>query len=106
MPVISATTRLVAGSMRWMLSPAAFVWTMRTEPAAPRASGARTTASARDLSILIIISVGLRHETPAAPAHPLARAASTDAGGFARRPVARFRLLQVARRADLLEQTE
>src|SRR5207302_3456482 len=123
MPVISATTLFVAGSMRWMLSPAALVWTMRTEPAAPRVGGAVSrTTRAREVVFIYCatlytkstltrcapraISVRPRHDSSSAAADLVVPAVFSGAGGFTRRAVARFRLLQVARRADLPEQTE
>ena len=35
MSLITSTTLLVAGSIRWMLSPAALVWMMRATDVAP-----------------------------------------------------------------------
>src|SRR5215831_9878436 len=47
MPVISPTTLFVTGSIRWMLSPAEFVWMIRTvdDLAAIRSSHPRRTAT-------------------------------------------------------------
>jgi hypothetical protein len=48
-PLISPAIVLVAGSMRWMLSPAALVWTIRTLSAsAPRMAGKDARARSRE----------------------------------------------------------
>src|SRR3982074_2176849 len=65
-PLISPTTLLVAGSMMWMLSPAEFVWMIRSLPCcaaadetdrAHRAAPARTARPPRNTCLLVIFFI-------------------------------------------------
>src|ERR1700680_557353 len=66
-PLISPTTLLVLGSMRWMLSPAEFVWTIRSfdccadaeNDSVHRAIPAKATRPPRNTCLCVILVIPL-----------------------------------------------
>src|SRR5438552_64212 len=102
MPAISPTTWLVSGSMSMTLSPAAFVWTIRTVAAcSDRASGrTRVRATTKDL-VFIATHFKLRSHV----ADPLFHDVGPDRAGGSGRLGAQLRRVQGEDRAASARET-